>query len=358
MKRQILAILLSVLMLGVLVFSAAAGTFEAMSTTGILDTDGITFLKGNVMSSSGDLVQLIWAGPNGLADEPDSLGNATGDDAILDSTFIGYGYPFNPDEGKFCKTWTDDLITLGNVVYLRAWNNSSVLSSEPVHFGNSELFTLSSNDMNSHDFRTFQVTQALHTPVELASFTVSSFPGMIQVNWVTESETNNLGFHLYRSLSPAGEKVQITDKMIEGAMNSQSRHEYTFTDRNIDDQVVYYYWLADIALDGQVTFNGPRTAVAVAKPTEYLLAQNYPNPFNPSTSISYTLKDNGQVKLAVFNIRGQLIRSLVDQSQMAGQYSIEWDGRDANGSVVPTGTYFYSLEINGFKAVRRMTMAK
>ncbi|HNS71964.1 MAG TPA: FlgD immunoglobulin-like domain containing protein [bacterium] len=358
MKRQFFSILLIVLMLGALAFSAAAGTFEAMSTTGVLDADGAAFLQGNVMLFSGDLIQLIWAGPNGVAEDPDSLGNATGDDAILDSTFIGYGFPFNPDEGKFSVIWTDDLITLGNVVYLRAWNSPAVLPDEPVYFGNSELYTLPSSDMNSHDFRTFQVTQAMHTPVELASFTAASFPGMIQVNWVTQSETDNLGFHLYRALSPNGEKQQITDRLIEGAMNSSSRHEYTFTDRNIEDQVVYYYWLADIALDGQTTFNGPRTAVAVAKPTEYLLAQNYPNPFNPSTSISYTLKDNGHVKLAIFNIRGQLIRSLVDNAQMAGQYSMEWDGRDANGSVVPTGTYFYSLEINGFKAVRRMTMAK
>jgi hypothetical protein len=357
MKRLIAFLSFLALLTGGLAQSASAGTFEAMSTSGILDVDGVTYLQGNVMELSGDLVQLIWTGPDGVIDAPDSLGRTTDDDSLLGTTFIGYGYPFEPDAGKFSIIWTHDLLAPGNIVYIRAWNDSVVVPGQRIDYGNSALYTLATS-FDSHDFRTFQMTEAMSTPVELASFEARALPGVIELRWATHSETNNLGFNLLRSTSPHGEKVQINEKLIEGAMNSQIRHDYAYSDRDIDDKAVYYYWLTDIALDGQVTFNGPRTAVAVAKPAEYLLAQNYPNPFNPSTSISYTLKDNGMVKLAVYNIRGQLIRSLVNHTQMAGQYNQEWDGRDDNGIIVPTGTYIYTLEINGFKAVRRMTMAK
>jgi len=357
MKQQTRVFRLLVLLLGAMALGAWAGTFEAMSTSGILDEDGTTPLKGNVMQMHGDLVQLIWTGPDGQIDDPDSLGRPTDDDSLLGTTFIGYGYPFEPDQGKFSVIWTHDLLTTGNVVYIRAWNDSTVVYGTRTYYGNSDLYTLASG-FDSHDFRTFGMTRSVSTPVELAAFTATALPGVNEINWTTQSETNNLGFHLLRSTSPHGERMQINDKLIEGAVNSQIRHDYNFKDYKIEDKVVYYYWLADIALDGQINYNGPKTAVAVAKPSEYLLAQNYPNPFNPSTSISYTLKDNGMVKLAIYNIRGQLIRLLINQNQMAGQYNQEWDGRDESGIVVPTGTYIYSLEINGFKAVRRMTMAK
>ena len=63
-------------------------------------------------------------------------------------------------------------------------------------------------------------------------------------------------------------------------------------------------------------------------------------------------------KLVIFNIRGQVVRELVNTQQLAGHYSIEWDGRDQNGFVVPTGMYIYSIEANEFKASRSMTLAK
>ncbi len=356
MKHLTLSFRLFVVLLGLMALGAQAGTFEAMATAGIVDVDN-TFLKGNVMRMSGDLVQLIWTGPDGTIDDPDSNGYTTDDDSLLGTTFIGYGYPFEPDQGKFSIIWTHDLLTTGTVVYIRAWNDSVVVAGQRVYFGDSELYTLASG-FDSHDFRTFGMTRAVSTPVELAAFTATAFPGVNEISWTTQSETNNLGFNLLRSTSPHGDRQQINEKLIEGAVNSQVRHDYGFKDHDIADKTVYYYWLADIALDGQINYTGPRVAVALAKPTEYLLAQNYPNPFNPSTSISYTLKDNGMVKLAIYNIRGQMIRQLINHTQMAGQYNQEWDGRDENGIVVPTGTYIYTLEINGFKAVRRMTMAK
>ena len=177
-------------------------------------------------------------------------------------------------------------------------------------------------------------------------------------SWTTESETENLGFHIYRSLGLRTAKEQISKKLIDGAVNSQTRHDYEFEDRTIEENTTYYYWLADISLDGLKIFHGPRKVATVAKPQSYGLTQNYPNPFNSTTSLTYSLKEDGVASLKIYNIRGQLVRELVNVKKPAGIHSAEWDGRDNFGMVVPTGTYLYVLDVNGFKSVRKMAFMK
>ncbi|MCB0306120.1 MAG: T9SS type A sorting domain-containing protein [Calditrichaeota bacterium] len=94
---------------------------------------------------------------------------------------------------------------------------------------------------------------------------------------------------------------------------------------------------------------------------DFHLAQNYPNPFNPETVISYQLSAVGDVKLAVFNLLGETVIKLVNERQAAGSYQVQWDGRDQAGSRVPSGTYFYRLEVNGrenFRQTRKMQLVK
>ena len=79
----------------------------------------------------------------------------------------------------------------------------------------------------------------------------------------------------------------------------------------------------------------------------YSLKQNAPNPFNPSTRIGFSLPADGPVTLKVFNITGQLVRTLVDESRPGGAYEVAWDGRDDAGIAVSSGTYFYELRAEG-----------
>ncbi len=93
-------------------------------------------------------------------------------------------------------------------------------------------------------------------------------------------------------------------------------------------------------------------------PTAYRLAQNFPNPFNPATTIKFDMKEKGLVSLKVYNVAGQLVRTLVDGVQDAGTYSIAWDGRNNGGSDVATGVYFYKMETNGFSSTKKMVMLR
>jgi hypothetical protein len=95
-----------------------------------------------------------------------------------------------------------------------------------------------------------------------------------------------------------------------------------------------------------------------AMPRSFELKQNYPNPFNPTTTIMYSLEKNGAVRLNIYNINGKLVRTLVNGHQVMGYHHVVWDGNDNNGHRVSSGIYFYSLEANSQKVVKKMTMIK
>ena len=93
-------------------------------------------------------------------------------------------------------------------------------------------------------------------------------------------------------------------------------------------------------------------------PSEFALSQNYPNPFNPETTISYDLAEVSEVRLEVYNVMGQLVNTLVSEAQAAGRYRMRWSGQDAFGRQVASGVYFYRLQTEGFKAVRKLMLLK
>ncbi len=93
---------------------------------------------------------------------------------------------------------------------------------------------------------------------------------------------------------------------------------------------------------------------ASAAPNDYCLGQNYPNPFNSSTQISYQLVKAGRVVIKIHNLQGQLIQTVLDRDQAAGEYSVNWNGRSATGEEVSTGVYFYSMEIDKQVEMKKM----
>ena len=93
-------------------------------------------------------------------------------------------------------------------------------------------------------------------------------------------------------------------------------------------------------------------------PAAFALNQNFPNPFNPETTIGYDLADGSQVRLEIYNIMGQLVNTLVSDHQAAGRYRVVWSGVDAGNRQVASGVYFYRLQTEGFKAVKKLMLLK
>jgi len=93
-------------------------------------------------------------------------------------------------------------------------------------------------------------------------------------------------------------------------------------------------------------------------PTDYALEQNYPNPFNPTTTIQFALPVQSEVKLDVYNLLGQKVRTLKNENMDAGAYEVEWDGTNDGGAKVASGVYFYKLETSDFVDTKKMMMVK
>ena len=93
-------------------------------------------------------------------------------------------------------------------------------------------------------------------------------------------------------------------------------------------------------------------------PNHYSLGNAYPNPFNPTTTVPYALPKDGRVKLAIYNILGQHVATLLNESQRAGYHRVVWNGRSESGMVVGSGVYFVKMEAAGFLKTRKIVMIK
>jgi hypothetical protein len=107
---------------------------------------------------------------------------------------------------------------------------------------------------------------------------------------------------------------------------------------------------------------GTVTSIDAPVRASHRLHQNYPNPFNPTTQIPYHVAaDTGEklhVRIAVYDVRGALVRTLVDAERAPGSYVAAWDGRADNGAHAASGIYFYSMRVGDFAASRRMVLLK
>jgi len=96
----------------------------------------------------------------------------------------------------------------------------------------------------------------------------------------------------------------------------------------------------------------------IAKPIAFALQQNYPNPFNPTTTIDFTVAKEGRITLDVYNIKGQKVRSLVNDILKAGTHTIVWNGKDSLGHDVASGIYFYRLNASSNTHTKKMLLLK
>ncbi|MEN6444872.1 MAG: carboxypeptidase regulatory-like domain-containing protein [Candidatus Cloacimonas sp.] len=88
------------------------------------------------------------------------------------------------------------------------------------------------------------------------------------------------------------------------------------------------------------------------------LHNNYPNPFNPETTISYSVKEAGPVTLQVYNVKGQLVKTLIKGIQEPGNHTIVWNGTDNNGRSVSSGVYYYKMQAGKYSSTKKMIMMK
>jgi len=123
--------------------------------------------------------------------------------------------------------------------------------------------------------------------------------------------------------------------------------------------VAYYddFTLNGVDIVTSVEEPGPKPTSSTV-PSAFKLEQNYPNPFNPSTTINYDLAKSGQVRLDIYNLIGQRVKTLVNDVQSAGSWKVVWNGKDDVGSSVASGVYFYRLAGPNVVLTKKMVLMK
>ena len=268
-----------------------------------------------------------------------------------DSTVSGWGNTYvHVESSPDGVTWTNaGSFHNGNI---NAWENA-VINLDP--------------DANTHFIRIYVVSNKtgmwyiddisitggeLPLPVELSGFMAQlSVDNFVNLTWITQSETGVLGFYILRNNSLELGSATTISELIP-ATNTSQQQSYIYNDREIFEEGTYYYWLQNSDLDGAVQYHGPvsilYTPAGSSTPEIPLVTKFksvYPNPFNPKLTLPFSLAESGNVSIAIFNSRGQLVRSIELGTKTPGHHNAEWDGRDNSGATCSTGVYSVRMNI-------------
>ncbi len=248
---------------------------------------------------------------------------------------------FDPDDDDWYAVWYVDGIE-------RARNQTSFTMTADEYPGNHGVECVVSDEtaQSSHVW--------LSTDVKLVSFSAShvAYQG-VKVEWVTSLEENNIGFNVLRSLTENGKYIKINENFI----NSRTEKIYSYIDSTASQKLSYYYKLVDIDRNGRTMEHGP-IFIQPDLPKDFIVHQNFPNPFNPETKIRFETPETEYVTINIYNITGQLVKSLVNNTLFAGYHEIVWDAKDNLGYNVGSGVYYYHITAGSHKSVRKMVLLR
>ena len=190
---------------------------------------------------------------------------------------------------------------------------------------------------------TEEITIILVPPTQLSA---SSEPPDIVLDWVAPEEGRNLtGYRVYRN------GVEIAEVTI-----------VTYTDENVPNGNYTYYVTAvygnyESEPSNEVTLEHTEVDLNIIPLITYLKG-NYPNPFNPETRISFALSSASRTVIQIFNIKGEKVRTLMNEQLDAGHHSVIWNGTDDSGRNVASGIYFYKFKTDKFNKTKKMLLLK
>jgi hypothetical protein len=290
--------------------------------------------------------------------------NKDTDNILIAGNFTNYNPNLDNNKGTltFNGTSPQTIYSVSNPAATRTLANNLIINNSAGVSLVSELgiqtgFFYNSNGFLATNNFNFYVNGVLYDgplPVELSSFSASVAGNAVKLNWKTETEVNNYGFEVERKIlkqvqndSPVWEKIGF----VNGNGNSNSPKNYSYEDKNVSAGK-YSYRLKQIDNDGQFEFS-KTIEVDLGAPKKFELSQNYPNPFNPTTTIRFSLPEASTVKLTIYNILGQEIKTLLNEFKESGIHSLNFNASELN-----SGMYIYKLEAGTYTQSRKMMLVK
>jgi hypothetical protein len=208
------------------------------------------------------------------------------------------------------------------------------------------VMLIATDPCGASDTAATTVTVTCTVPVTLLSFAALREGDMTVVTWEVAAVWDHAGFHVYRD--EGSERARLTDRLLTG----QTR--YRFEDREAPEGPVRY-WLEEVSRSGESAWHGPVTVTGSAAPV-FFLSQAHPNPFTGSTRLRYAVPGPVPVDLAVFDIRGRRVQTLVRGTPGAGAYDVAWSGETDLGGRAPAGLYFIRLRGGRETRLRRVVL--
>ena len=202
-------------------------------------------------------------------------------------------------------------------------------------------------------------------PVELSSFTAVYANDFVTVEWATASETDVIGFNVFRALEDEyaiSEKVNMS--IIEGHGTTSEPYEYSFIDESADPySTAYYYWLECVNFDGTnnvygsiqydpVDIDGDGQLNTIFRST---LDAVFPNPVKVGENITFKFMIGGlegtmrPVSLNIYNIKGELVKEVINEEKMVDDYTEIWRVDD-----MANGVYFYQLKTENYQETKKL----
>ena len=301
--------------------------------------EAITYQNGAVQVGSLGVVNIGDVNLNGIAFD-------IGDAIYFTNYFMNpFSFPFNPLQFANSDVNRDnivgsiaDLITMIQVISNGGQYNGKTFGTE--------------KDYSAHVY-----SQQNEDGILLSYDTDFRVGGMLVTfsnNGITKENIENLADNMTLLSTEGSELSRILIYSPDGLSMPDGKYEFVQLHLESDIEIVS----VDMA-----TSNGELVLADVAHkgsslPTSFELAQNYPNPFNPETNISFSLPEQTNVSLEIYNVLGEKVRVLIHDSYDAGQHVVVWDGKNDNGSEVSSGIYFYRMQTEANFQTKKMLFLK
>lgn len=236
---------------------------------------------------------------------------------------------------------------------IAGWTNNTQTQIAVMTFVDDGSFGEEAGSGTNHGGVVYDLTNG-PLPVELISFNSKLIgDNGVELTWKTATENDNYGFEVERKVysekftNGSWEKIGF----VKGYGNSNSPKQYKFVDKNLAGGNNFAYRLKQIDTDGSFRYVGEVKLKVITN--EYKLNQNYPNPFNPETTIAFTLPKKDYVKLVVYNLDGEIVKTLIDGIIPAGFHNVKF-----NAGSLASGIYLFKLETLNFTQTKKMILLK
>ena len=315
-----------------------------------ISVDGNKVYAGGVLNTAGGIAV------NGVAMWDGTQWHALGDGVILSpysSIVIDHHVYFG---GNFVDAGGQD------INYLAKWDGFSWYPLGSGVRGNANRVTALATDGDylyaggefviagekaSVSFAKWDLTDPV-VPALIQNFAAMPGAGRVELSWAVVENPDIVGFWINRENARTGKLTVVNETMI---LPGTSSH----TDRGVVPGETYRYWLDVVKQNGAVRSAASQVTVASCGLS---LDQNYPNPFNPATTITFSTGELQPVKLDVFDAKGRLVTTLLDEIKPPGVYRTNWNGTNSRGQRVATGVYFVRLQAGAETLTRKVSLVK